>query len=123
MRRHGFVAVMAVLALTGCTEQKPAPAPGPAPVTETAAPVTFATTVQEKVPEVAVDRRDEEIEAIADQACASLAAGKDADAVVTETRTLGTADAEAADRATARELVKLAIGTVCPDQSVRAREF
>src|SRR4051794_18064417 len=76
----------------------------------------FVRVVQARTPEIALDRRDEEIEAIAQQACASLAAGKKAGALVAETRTLGTADAEATDQATARELIKLAIDTVCPDQ-------
>jgi hypothetical protein len=79
--------------------------------------------VQARVPDVAVDRRDEEIGAIAQQACASLAAGKSAAALVAETRSLGTADAEATDQATARELIKLAIDTVCPDQDGRVDEF
>lgn len=83
----------------------------------------FVRVVQARVPEVAVDRREEEIAAIAQQACASLAAGKDADALVAETRALGTADAEATDQATARELIKLAIDTVCPAQSGRVDEF
>src|SRR5215212_9766035 len=64
----------------------------------------FVAVVRSRVPEVALDRRDEEIEAVAQQACASLAAGRSADAIVDETRSLGTADAEATDQATAREL-------------------
>jgi hypothetical protein len=83
----------------------------------------FVTVVRAKVPEVAVDRRDEEIEAIAQQACASLAAGKKADALVAETRSLGTADAQATDQATARELINLAIDTVCSAQRRRVDEF
>jgi hypothetical protein len=83
----------------------------------------FVAVVRAKVPEVAVDRRDEEIEAVAQQACASLAAGRAAGAVVAETRSLGTADVEATDQATARELIKLAIDTVCPAQAKRVDEF
>jgi Protein of unknown function (DUF732) len=83
----------------------------------------FVAVVRSRVPEVAADRRDEEIEAVARQACASLAAGKDADALVAETRALGTLDAEATDQATARELIKLAIDTVCPAQKDRVDEF
>jgi hypothetical protein len=140
MRRHWFVAVFAAaLALGGCSSDQPdepappagtaAPAPAPAaasspgPSAAADGPAAFVATVQAEVPEVALDRRDEEIEAIARQACADLAAGKDAEAVVAATRTLGTSDAEAADQATARELVKLAIDTVCPDQSGRVDEF
>ena len=81
------------------------------------------SVVRARVPDVAIDRRDEEIEAVAEQACASLAAGKSADAVVAETRSLGTADAEATDQATARELIKLSIDTVCPAQAKRVDEF
>jgi Protein of unknown function (DUF732) len=104
------------------------PTPGgtatkPSPRRTGAGPSGFVDVVRDRVPEVAVDRRDDEIEAVARQACASLAAGKDADALVAETRSLGTADAEAVDQATARELIKLAIDTVCPDQSKRVDEF
>jgi hypothetical protein len=70
----------------------------------------FVRVVQARTPEIALDRRDEEIEAIAQQACASLTAGKKAGALVAETRALGTADAEATD-------------TVCPDQRDRVDEF
>ncbi|MEV6487741.1 hypothetical protein AB0M20_03740 [Actinoplanes sp. NPDC051633] len=83
----------------------------------------FVAAVQAKMPEIAVDRRDEEIEEIAQQACASLAAGTKTDALVAETRALGTADAEATDQATARELIKLAIDTVCPAESDRVDDF
>ena len=106
---------------------KPAPATRK-PTLKPAAPTggglaAFVRVVQSRTPEIALDRRDEEIEAIAQQACASLAAGTDADALVAETRSLGTADAEATDQATARELIKLAIDTVCPDQRDRVDEF
>lgn len=111
MRGHWIVAATAVLALTGCEAEGPAPAPVPA----TAAPVTFAASVQEKVPEVALDRREEELEAIGEQTCAALTSGEPAEAVLTGTGT--------DDRPTARRLVTLAIGTLCPDQSVRAAEF
>jgi hypothetical protein len=106
---------------------KPAPATRK-PTLKPAAPTggglaAFVRVVQSRTPEIALDRRDEEIEAIAQQACASLAAGKKSDALVAETRALGTADAEATDQATARELIKLAIDTVCPDQRDRVDEF
>lgn len=90
-------------------QQKPPPALDPA---------AFVRVVQASVPELAVDRRDEEIAAVAEQSCSSLAAGQDADTLVTETR-----NTAAVDRATARELIKLSIGTVCPAQQKRAREF
>jgi len=106
---------------------KPAPATRK-PTLKPAAPTggglaAFVRVVQSRTPEIALDRRDAEIEAIAQQACASLAAGKKSDALVAETRALGTADAEATDQATARELIKLAIDTVCPDQRDRVDEF
>ena len=118
--------------LTVTTTTTPAAAkPAPAtrkPTLKPAAPTggglaAFVRVVQSRTPEIALDRRDEEIEAIAQQACASLAAGKKSDALVAETRALGTADAEATDQATARELIKLAIDTVCPDQRDRVDEF
>jgi hypothetical protein len=83
----------------------------------------FVAVVQARMPEIALDRRDEEIAAIAEQACASLADGKEAGRIVAETRTLGTGEAKATDRAGARELIKLAIDTVCPDQDRRIYEF
>jgi hypothetical protein len=153
MRRLWAPAAAMMLILTGCTAAEPAGAPAQtAEVTPSVAPAaTSATTtaaaeptrttrkpapedtgsglagfvavVRSRVPEVALDRRDEEIAAVAQQACASLAAGTSADALVAETRSLGTADAEATDQATARELIKLAIDTVCPDQRDRVDEF
>ena len=131
MRKHWIVTVaVAVVALAGCGDD-PEPATT-APAEQSAQSATtapaaasagFAEVVRDRVPEIAVDRRDEEIQAIADQACADLAGGEDADAVVAGTRTLGTSDAEATDQATARELIKLAIDTTCPDQDRRVDEF
>jgi hypothetical protein len=83
----------------------------------------FVTVVKARLPKVAVDRRDEEISLVAEQACAGLSGGLPADQVIAETRSLGTEDAAATDPATARELVKLAIDTVCPDQAARVDEF
>jgi hypothetical protein len=141
MRKLWLVAAATVLILAGCGDD-PEPATGPPATgtTATGAPAAteepsaqtgtgaepaaeFASVVRDRVPEVAVDRRDDEIAAVARQACASLASGKEADALVDETRSLGTADAEATDQATARELIKLAIDTVCPEQSGRVDEF
>jgi hypothetical protein len=140
-----MVLVLGVATLTGCTDDGPAAAPTPAPATAvptTAAPAVssapatgddddagddtsaaFVATVQSKLPQIAADRRDEEIALIAEQACTGLSAGLEAEQVIAETRTLGTADAEATDEATARELVKLAIDTVCLDQAKRVDEF
>jgi hypothetical protein len=141
MRRLWPVLAATMLALSGCggddTEPADVPAPpaaGPSgaavsPVTEPTPAAggggtqAFVDTVRRLVPEAATDRRDDEIVAVAQQACTSLAAGEDADAVVAGTRSLGTLDAEAVDHATARELIKLAIDTVCPDQDRRVDEF
>jgi predicted small lipoprotein YifL len=138
MRTPWLLAAAAVLALAGCGDEAPtavppattAPAsptpPASAPAsagTGDAPAVEFVGVVRDRLPEIAVDRRDEEIEAIATRACASLTEGTDADTIVTETRSLGTLDAEATDDATARELVKLAIDTVCPERAARVDEF
>ena len=136
MTTRWLAATALVLALAGCGDDdagtKPAdvPAPEVAVTRSSSAPTAtaggidaFVAAVRQALPEVAADRRDEEVAAIAEQACSALAGGEEADAVVTRARTLGTLDAEATDHATARELVKLAIDTVCPAQSRRADEF
>ncbi|MDI6102089.1 hypothetical protein QLQ12_26065 [Actinoplanes sp. NEAU-A12] len=144
-RRWPMVAAVtvAVCVLAGCSDRAPeAPAAtsAAAAATAPAAPATsvaataanpgtasgpdgFVAVVRARLPEVAVDRRDEEIQAIADTACADLIAGRSADDIVTATRTLGTVDAEATDHATARELVKLAIDTTCFGERDRVDEF
>jgi hypothetical protein len=83
----------------------------------------FVRVVRSRVPEVAAGRSNAQIAAIATTACRSLRAGRPADAVQAEARSLGTLDAEATDDATARELVKLAIDTTCLDQAPRVDEF
>jgi hypothetical protein len=83
----------------------------------------FVTVVRQDVPDVAEGRTDDEIVAVARTACEGLSIDAPAAAVVADVRSLGTLDADATDQATARELVKLAIDTVCPDQSPRAGEF
>ena len=147
MRRLWPVVAATVLMLAGCGEDDRAAEAGPGTATAATAATAagsspegapaagatvesaragaagFVSVVRERLPEVAVDRRDDEIAAVAGQACASLAAGDDAETVVAGTRSLGTADAEAVDHATARELIKLAIDTVCPDQDRRVDEF
>ena len=133
--------VVAVFTLTGCADDGTEPVTStPPPAAEaTAAAVTpavpdtaasatgrvsgFVAVVRDKVPEVAAGRSDAEIQAVADAACADLAAGKDGDAIVDSTRALGTVDAEATDHVTARELIKLAIDTTCLDQARRVDEF
>jgi hypothetical protein len=83
----------------------------------------FVRVVRARVPDVAAGRSTAEIAAIATTACRSLRAGRPADAIQADARSLGTVDAEATDEATARELVKLAIDTVCLDQARRVDEF
>lgn len=100
----------------------------PAPVEagvggDPAAMAGFTAVVREKLPEIANDRRDEEISSIAEQACVALAGDRSADDVIAGTRSLGTLDAVATDEATARELIKLAIDTVCPAQARRVGQF
>ena len=140
-------AAVLLLALGGCGDGPEAePATVPVPVTSSADPVPsrpavvtsrspgsqaaaaparaaaarpddFVGVVQRDLPDLAMDRRDEEILAVAEQTCAALAAGRSAGAVVAEVRTFG------ADRASARELVRLAITTVCPEQDRRIDDF
>jgi hypothetical protein len=152
MARRWLVAAVLLLALGGCGDEPAAePATVPVPATSVADPVPsrpaatvgttpktaepktaapeaaaqaagpgaagFAAAVQRELPELVLDHRDEEIVALAEQTCAALAAGRSAGAVVAGVRTFGT------DRAHARQLVKLAIGTVCPDQDRRIGEF
>ncbi|PRY33460.1 DUF732 domain-containing protein [Pseudosporangium ferrugineum] len=105
------------------TESTPAANRPRAPEPAAADPGAFIGTFREKLPELALDRRDDEIALIAEQACASLAANAPAGTVVAGTRSLGTIDAEATDQATAREIIKLAIDTACPGQSRRVTEF
>jgi hypothetical protein len=137
MRKLMIIAVLALaLPVAGCGTPGTRPAPPPAP-SSPAPPVDDATntgtgnrgldgfvaTVQERMPTVAADRRDEELEAVAEQTCALLASGTDAKTIAAVARTLGTADPAATDRATAGRLVKLSITEVCPAQRARAAEF
>ena len=125
-------AVLTVLVASGCGDDPP---PGPPPATAApvlsdspgAAPVAdsreFVTTVREALPDVAANRTDDEITALATGICAGLAGGDPADDLVATTRSLNTADAEATDHATARELIKLAIDVACPEHAARVTEF
>jgi hypothetical protein len=137
MRKLMIIAVLA-LPVAGCGAPGTRPAPPPAPVPSSPAPPVddatntgtgdrgldgFVATVQERMPTVAADRRDEELEAVAEQTCALLASGTDAKTIAAVARTLGTADPKATDRATADRLVKLSITEVCPAQRARAAEF
>ncbi|MET8151475.1 DUF732 domain-containing protein [Actinoplanes sp. NPDC049668] len=104
----------------------PRPArPGPSPSRRAAKPPRivaletsgFVAAVQNRLPELAVDHRDEEIAEIAGQACTSLAAGEGARTIVAGTERFGT------DEETAHKLIKMAIDNVCPDQDRRLEEF
>ncbi|WP_158647558.1 DUF732 domain-containing protein [Actinoplanes sp. ATCC 53533] len=143
MAKRWLITAVLLLALGGCGDEPEAePATVPVPATSSDAPAParppvvagqtavrqsateaeksaagFVTIVQRELPGVAVDHRDEEIAALAEQACAALAAGRSADAVMAGVRAFGT------DRASARELVRLAVGTVCPAQDRRIGEF
>jgi hypothetical protein len=79
--------------------------------------------VRARVADVAAGRTTAEIAAVAVRACVALRAGRPAEEIQAEARSLGTLDAEATDDATARELVKLAIDTVCADQAGRVDDF
>jgi len=68
----------------------------------------FVAEVRRQLPGVALDRRDEEVEALGEQSCAGLEAGKSANAVAGE---LGEEDVTPVD---ARKLVTLAGATACP---------
>jgi len=68
----------------------------------------FVAAVQAKLPGVALDRRDEEVEELGRQACASLAAGKKTATVIGDLRNLGIGEADA------RELMVVAKKTACP---------
>jgi hypothetical protein len=83
----------------------------------------FVSTVKSQVPEAAKGRSDAEIAGVGLQACTLLKSGRPASEITARTRSLGTLDAEAVDEATARELVKLAIDTMCIDQKSRVDEF
>ena len=68
----------------------------------------FVAAVQQHLPDVALDRRDEEVEALGQEACAGLRAGK------TDTAVAGEIGAEDVTPADARKLVTLARSTACP---------
>lgn len=118
-------AKLPVEAATSTPDPRRTTAPKLPPIEEVAGTGTdvFVAAVQSRLPEIALDRRDEEIAEIAERACAALLAAEEADEIVAETRTLGTGRPKATDRATARELIRLAIDTVCPDQDRRIGEF
>jgi hypothetical protein len=73
-----------------------------------AGPDHFLAAVQQKLPEVALDRRDEEVEDLGEQACQALATGRSATTAAGEVAEQGVAPADA------RTLVALARNDLCP---------
>jgi uncharacterized protein DUF732 len=67
----------------------------------------FVAAVQEQLPAVALDRRDEEVEALGTQACDALAAGDNVPAVAGELSAQGVTSADA------EKLIALARSTAC----------
>jgi hypothetical protein len=67
----------------------------------------FVAAVQRKLPEVALDRRDEEVEDLGRQACAALGAGRSATVAAGEVAEQGVAPSDA------RTLVGLAKDDLC----------
>jgi hypothetical protein len=134
------VGVAATCALAGCSDDgggtaTPTPratggsattagtTPGATTTTAAGDVQRFVVVVRHELPDVAAGRTDAELTAVAATACEGLATGAGADNVTADAQSLGTLDAAATDPATARELVKLAIDTVCPDQAARVDEF
>ncbi len=91
-----------LLLLTACSADEPAPAPV-VPVS----PEPFVAAVQRQLPQVAVDRRDEEVAALGEQTCASPAAGHDEPAVLAQLRDQGLSEPDA------RTLLTLAEESAC----------
>jgi hypothetical protein len=134
MTKRWLVAAALITTLTGCTEPTAAT---PTLESTAAAPAqpgkharqaraaaggttAFVAAVQRGFPALTVDRRDDELAAVAEQACADLTAGRDSATVLAGVRRL---DATAIDDRIARRLVHLAVNTVCPDQDRRIGEF
>nr|WP_296073700.1 DUF732 domain-containing protein [uncultured Actinoplanes sp.] len=67
----------------------------------------FVAAVQRQMPQVALDRRDDEVAELGEEACRSLAAGKRDAAVATAISEYGVAATDA------RQLVALARATAC----------
>lgn len=113
-------------ALAACSAPDPAPLePRPtattsvrpdAPTTAAPDPTTvpeggidrFVMLVREKLPTVAVDRRDEEVAALVEETCDGLAAGREKTAVISSIRQQGLAAPDA------RALVDLVKDSACP---------
>ena len=125
MRRLGLLGVVAVPLLAGCgapagvPQWKDAKPDGAAPGVTGAAPASlaaagpdaaadrFVAAVRTRLPELAVDRRPEEITEMGGEACAGLAAGRLRTAVAEDLQRYGVAGAQA------REVVALAQANLC----------
>jgi hypothetical protein len=68
----------------------------------------FVAAVRQELPEITVDRRDEEVATLGQQTCDAVAAGKKTAVVVREIR------AQGVDGPQAQRLVTLARDTACP---------
>jgi hypothetical protein len=93
---------------TSPAPKTPAPSPTSDAGSGSAGLDRFVAAVQRDLPDVALDRRDEEVEALGQQACAGLRSGKTDTAVAAE---IGEEEVTPAD---ARKLVTLARSTACP---------
>ncbi len=122
-------AVTVLFSLTGCEHAPPTPADQSAPAATAVPKETvilpepspadvdagsgsagldrFVAAVQRKLPEVALDRRDEELEDLGEQACGALKGGRGA------TSATGAVVDQGVSPADARTLVGLAKDTLC----------
>jgi hypothetical protein len=100
---------------TGAVTAVPTKTATRAPAATTTAPAPeapprldrFVAAVQRQLPEVAVDRREEEVAAIGELACSARAAGKGKATVVAEIENAGVTEADA------RKLLTIAEDTAC----------
>jgi len=99
----------AVEAPTATVSPKPArtASPSAAAASGSAGLDRFVAAVQRKLPDVALDRRDEEVEDLGEQACAALGHGRSATAVTDEVAAQGVTPADA------KMLVGLARDNLC----------
>jgi hypothetical protein len=86
---------------------KPALTASPSAASGSAGLDRFVAAVQRKLPGVALDRRDDEVEDLGEQACAALGHGRSAASVTHEVAARGVTSADA------RMLVGLARDNLC----------
>jgi hypothetical protein len=117
MRLPRLALLLAVLPLAACTAE-PEPTVVPAPVVTPDQAQTnagsgnpdldrFVAAVQSRLPDVAMDRRDEEVAALGQAACDGLAGGGSPAAITRELADQGVTSTEA------RTLLALAKATAC----------